>query len=345
MVHLSKFVRCIGEMKRSREEWEAVVESIGSVRSKDALPIPLVPESLVPAVSVSCRQFLDAMDDQLKDRTFCPAVSLEEGFYSRPNADKDTTAPVTGHSGIRTSSKVNFMEAFGRDVLCAVPREENLYFGPRCLTQGFARRDSYNPKGRVVDFMPIIIVPSAPSAPVQLFNVRQLLEDGVYVQPFEFYIDPVTGAPSREDSRADRIIVSPGSFAPSSVRTCFERFKVVDNPSMVSDWNHVCCCFVTGAEWQFHDWYPKESQKRAPGQLFTNTKGYLPYFEEDKIPAALQLWNVRPMILTRKTVKANSHIQQARAFWEELFRFIDTHPFFGKYTIPASDGEALISTR
>ncbi|ESL11496.1 hypothetical protein TRSC58_00752 [Trypanosoma rangeli SC58] len=111
-------------------------------------------------------------------------------------------------------------------------------------------------------------------------------------------------------------------------------FRVVDDPKQVKNWQHVCACIVDGHEWQFRGWFPNEAVPIPVSELFQRVCGFLPYLEEEKLPTALQQWHVKPLPLTRRVVKSHAHILQASVFWEHLYTFLETHPFFKLFTVP-----------
>ncbi|ORC91386.1 parafibromin [Trypanosoma theileri] len=203
------------------------------------------------------------------------------------------------------------------------------------LAAGFLLPEYYAQTHRQPDFIPIILVPSSVSSILQLFNIREFLEKGVYIDPPSLFVDAETGAVNVQENKPDAVIVTPGSFLdPQKYTVAYKVFRVVDDPKQVKNWQHVCACIVDGHEWQFRGWFPNEPTAVPVSELFQRVCGFLPYFEEEKLPKALQEWNVKPLSLTRRVVKAHAHILQASVFWEHLYTFLETHPFFKLYTVP-----------
>lgn len=208
--------------------------------------------------------------------------------------------------------------------------------GSRRLTTGFLDAGAFDRVHREPDFMPIILVPSSVTAPIQLFNIRLFLTEGTYIDPATQFMDAQTGATNVQDTKPDTVIVSPGSFVNSANHTAaFREFRVVDDPVKIADWSHVVACVVTGKTWEFKGWFPHLADPRAtePSNLFTRVCGFLPYFEEDRVPPAAQQWLVRPVLLTRRATKTEQHIKEAFGFWEQLYSFMDQHPFFKLYDV------------
>ncbi|KAG8348828.1 putative RNA pol II accessory factor Cdc73 family C terminal [Trypanosoma vivax] len=205
------------------------------------------------------------------------------------------------------------------------------------LTSGFLVPEHYLHKHRQLDFTPIILVPASVSSILQLFNIAEFLERGVYVDPPTLFVDPETGAVNVKESKPANVTVSPGSFLdPDKYTVAFRTFRVLDDPRQVKDWKHVCACIVDGKEWQFRDWFPHEPGPIPVSVLFQRVCGFLPYFEEEKLPKALHEWHVQPLALNRRVVKAHAHILQASIFWEHLYTFLDSHEFFRLYSVHAN---------
>lgn len=204
------------------------------------------------------------------------------------------------------------------------------------LAAGFLNTQFCEAVERRPDFMPIIFVPPNATAPLQLLNIQRFLEEGVYTDPTELFIDPETGASRILEARPPFITVSAEAFKRGvNASVTFSHFRVVDNPQQVSDWNHVCAAIVNGQTWQFQDWYPAESRASCePSRLFSRLSGFLAYFEEDVIPAAVAQWHVKPLLLTKRVMKDQQHILEAARFWESLFSFMDLSPQFNQFTIP-----------
>ena len=185
------------------------------------------------------------------------------------------------------------------------------------------------------DFMPIVLVPSSPSAPLQIFNIQEFLEGGIYEDPVLSFVDMTTGEPTRRE-RNTSLVVCPGSFLDThKFRVAFRRFEVVDTPSKVQDWSMVCAAFVTGHEWELEGWFPHGAMEvRKPSGMFRQLKGFCAYFEEDPVPVALKQWSVLPVVLSKKRIKTKCHVSQANYFWETLYSFLDTHERFRDYVVP-----------
>lgn len=241
---------------------------------------------------------------------------------------------------------------------------------------------AYIPRRRLkVSFLPIILVPSAPSSPVQLTNVKLFLEVGRYVDPTRYYIRDTDGSPILQTVKPDREVVSCRQYVPSldEYTVKFRNFLVIDNPKLLSSkrggaadnqlrWENVCCCISGGRDWELEPYYPppsfysdtsassggggsgaakrgridasaltEASRRHTPSELFSLMKGFVAYFEDDPVPHGVNTWRVTPLLLTRRAVKDYQHSGQAAQFWEQLLTFMQEHPRFGTYTIPADE--------
>lgn len=180
-------------------------------------------------------------------------------------------------------------------------------------------------------FTPIIVVPSAPSAPLQLCNIREFLEEACYAYP-SYLLTDRNFWPVRE-SRPEWVNVSPRSFVDFDryPRIKHRVFRVIDNVSVLTPetWGHVCAAVVTDVDWGFEKWFPDLPKRQTPEYLFSTIQGFLTFFEEDHRPRKAQRWNVVPIILTRRDSKSGIMTAQVKTFWDEIYSWLDTHPDFG----------------
>ena len=268
---------------------------------------------------------------------------------------------------------------------------------------------NYNELQKKPDFSPIILVPSAFKAAVQLINIKGLLEEGIYRDPRELYMTTPNSSTSRNghgngsvdqdgilydnhmsqqepqhqrqqqhniqhlsyiENKPNEVVVSPVIIYPDALKhhqVSFTEFRVLDDPEKVTDWRHVCAVFVHNApmqtQWQFENYFPADKMKRLeelhqrsngeskhkrsnqkteikyndPAVMFSpnGIKGFFPFFEEDKVNLKMREWAVHPVVLTRKATKQYSHMKVVSLLWQQLYNFLDAHPFFRLYTIKA----------
>lgn len=354
-------------MKRGREEdWTSLVDAVAADLSTSTERIPKGTSSLAErqqllpfVITAEAIEYVKgcASDGLNASFAFTPQTSLHEGYHAQPETLRHTdifskndtvnskSAVVAKGKDISERQAVEIGAMVTPILQKASPsaqtpemlRTEDLLFGTlQRLTCGI-RRTLSCPR----HFLPIIIVPSGVSSPIQIFNASEFLQEGVYLHPTKTYMNAVTGTTSRQSSKPDNVVVSPGPFFDKDrfKGVAFRKFLVVDDPKDVPNWDHVCACIVNGVSWQFDNWFPAAPRNRDPSLLFSLMRGFLTYFEEDKVPAAVAKWKVQPLVLNRKYVKANAHIAQAFTFWEELYHFLSTNERFCSHVAPAEDEE------
>lgn len=98
---------------------------------------------------------------------------------------------------------------------------------------------------KIGEGVPIILVPSASQTLITVYNVKEFLEDGVFI-PSEVKVKQMKGP------KPDCVTVQK-KFSRDRVVTAYE---VRDKPSALKaeDWERVVAVFVLGKEWQFKDW-------------------------------------------------------------------------------------------
>lgn len=98
---------------------------------------------------------------------------------------------------------------------------------------------------KIGEGVPIILVPSAFQTLITIYNVKEFLEDGVYI-PTDVKVKQMNGP------KPDCVTVQK-KFSRDRVVTAYE---VRDKPSALKpeDWDRVVAVFVLGKEWQFKDW-------------------------------------------------------------------------------------------
>lgn len=99
---------------------------------------------------------------------------------------------------------------------------------------------------KIGDGVPIILVPSASQTLITIYNVKEFLEDGVFV-PSDVKMKQMKGP------KPDCVTVVKKFSSRDKVVTAYE---VRDKPSALKaeEWGRVVAVFVLGKEWQFKDW-------------------------------------------------------------------------------------------
>jgi parafibromin len=112
---------------------------------------------------------------------------------------------------------------------------------------------------------PIIIVPSAPSSIITIYNCREFLEEFKYV-PSE---EKKKGGMKRS---SDITIYRKKPHPSYPGQTISKPFKVTDNPLRLNrqEWEQVVAVFVAGPTWQFKGW-PDMVAGGSPVDIFTKS--------------------------------------------------------------------------
>lgn len=165
------------------------------------------------------------------------------------------------------------------------------------------------PKMRKIgDGVPIILVPSASQTLITIFNVKDFLEDGVYVAT-DVKMKQMKGP------KPDCVTVQK-KFSRDRVVTAYE---VRDKPSTLKaeDWDRVVAVFVLGKEWQFKDWPFKDHV-----EIFNKVLGFYMRFEDDSVESAkiVKQWNVKIISISKN--KRHQDRAAALEVWDRLEEFV-----------------------
>ncbi|CAN6298344.1 unnamed protein product [Urochloa humidicola] len=175
-------------------------------------------------------------------------------------------------------------------------------------------------KPKVVDralgdgVVPIILVPSASQTLITIYNVKEFLEDGVFVPSDERMRATKGGKPEsvtvqKKLIRAERVGAAGGAVS----------FEVRDKPASLKadDWGRVVAVFVLGKEWQFKDWPFKDHV-----EIFSRVIGFYVRFEDDSVEAAkvVKQWNVKIISISKN--KRHQDRTAALEVWERLEEFM-----------------------
>ncbi|KDP42976.1 hypothetical protein JCGZ_23918 [Jatropha curcas] len=164
--------------------------------------------------------------------------------------------------------------------------------------------------GKFGEGVPIILVPSAFQTLITIYNVKEFLEDGVYI-PTDVKVKQMKGA------KPDCVTVQKKfSTDRNRVMTAYE---VRDKPSALKaeDWDRVVAVFVLGKEWQFKDWPFKDHV-----EIFNKIIGFFMRFEDDSIESAktVKQWNVKIISISKN--KRHQDRAAALEVWDRLEEFV-----------------------
>lgn len=109
-------------------------------------------------------------------------------------------------------------------------------------------------------FVPIIIVPAAPTAIITMHNVKEFLDASKFVLAADAKAHQST--PKENRLSVERI------NANGKIQT----YQIIDNPARLSieEWSRVSAVFVHGPTWQFKGW-----KWENPVEIFENGTSYL----------------------------------------------------------------------
>lgn len=173
--------------------------------------------------------------------------------------------------------------------------------------------DAGNPKSKmrkIGEGVPIILVPSAFQTLITIYNVKEFLEDGVYI-PNDVKAKEMKGV------KPDCITVQK-KFSRDRERVV-TAYEVRDKPSALKpdDWDRVVAVFVLGKDWQFKDWPFKDHV-----EIFNKIIGFFLRFEDDSIESAktVKQWNVKIISISKN--KRHQDRAAALEVWEKLEEFV-----------------------
>ncbi|XP_050371927.1 protein CDC73 homolog [Argentina anserina] len=164
--------------------------------------------------------------------------------------------------------------------------------------------------GKIGEGVPIILVPSAFQTLITIYNVKEFLEDGVYI-PTDVKVKQMKGA------KPDCVTVQK-KFSRDRDRVV-TAYEVRDKPSGLKseDWDRVVAVFVLGKEWQFKDWPFKDHV-----EIFNKITGFFMRFEDDSVESAkvVKQWNVKIISISKN--KRHQDRAAALEVWDRLEEFV-----------------------
>lgn len=214
-------------------------------------------------------------DGDVDDRGFSNDVSAPEVEINPIEWIRATERPLKDKDQILLCKNRDFFSVLTaatrrdeeRQKAEALQRKDNLVAKSRIerggedLSSGFdGQKAKLHLKGsKIGEGVPIILVPSAFSTLITIYNVKEFLEDGVFIPT---------------DVKAKQMKVKPDCV---TVQKKFSRDRVVtayevrDKPSALKadDWDRVVAVFVLGKDWQFKDWPFKDHV-----EIFNKSKLY-----------------------------------------------------------------------
>ncbi|XP_055375162.1 parafibromin [Condylostylus longicornis] len=152
---------------------------------------------------------------------------------------------------------------------------------------------------------PIIIIPSATTSLITMYNAKDILQELKFVSTEE---KKSQGCPRDNEvllqRRRDNAITVP--------------YRVIDNPQKLSaqDWTRVVAVFVMGPAWQFKGW-PWDGN---PVEIFSKICAFHLRFNEQKLDQNVAKWAVTILNLSQN----KRHLDRAvlMTFWEKLDKYM-----------------------
>ncbi|GMI64232.1 PLANT HOMOLOGOUS TO PARAFIBROMIN [Hibiscus trionum] len=176
---------------------------------------------------------------------------------------------------------------------------------------GYDSKPKMHLKGsKLGEGVPIILVPSAFQTLITIYNVKEFLEDGVFV-PTDVKVKQMKGV------RPECVTVQK-KFSRDRDRVV-TAYEVRDKPSALKseDWDRVVAVFVLGKEWQFKDWPFKDHV-----EIFNKIIGFFMRFEDDSVESCkiVKQWNVKIISISKN--KRHQDRAAALEVWDRLEEFV-----------------------
>eukprot|EP00262_Sarcandra_glabra_P004404 TRINITY_DN1538_c0_g1_i1.p1 TRINITY_DN1538_c0_g1~~TRINITY_DN1538_c0_g1_i1.p1 ORF type:complete len:450 (-),score=42.84 TRINITY_DN1538_c0_g1_i1:172-1422(-) len=160
---------------------------------------------------------------------------------------------------------------------------------------------------KIGEGVPIILVPSAFQTLITIYNVKEFLEDGVFI--------PSDSKVKMGAAKPDCVTVQKKFSRDRAVAA----YEVRDKPSVLKpeDWDRVVAVFVLGKEWQFKDWPFKDHV-----EIFNKIIGFYMRFEDDSVESAktVKQWNVKIISISKN--KRHQDRAAALEVWDRLEEFM-----------------------
>ena len=151
---------------------------------------------------------------------------------------------------------------------------------------------------------PIILVPFSSTSTINMFNVKEFLEDCRF-------IDPETARTTHGGKRPTILTISR-----ERGKNEILSYLVMDSASRLSldDWKkRVIAVFAQGVAWQFKDW---PAPYDSPTQLFSLIQGFHLKHEDEVVDTRVKGWNVQ--VLNVHKTRPHMDLESVFSFWNTL---------------------------
>ncbi|KAF6205400.1 hypothetical protein GE061_019572 [Apolygus lucorum] len=169
------------------------------------------------------------------------------------------------------------------------------------MTSAQARLNSGVQGNKRTSRTPIIIIPSATTSLITMYNAKEILQDLRYMSTEE--------KRQAGEKRANEVLLQRRKDGNTTVP-----YRVIDNPQKLApgDWDRVVAVFVMGPAWQFKGW----PYGGNPVEIFSKISAFHLKYDEMKLDNNVARWAVCVIQLSR----TKRHLDRAALmiFWERL---------------------------
>ncbi|KAJ2614920.1 accessory factor associated with RNA polymerase II [Coemansia sp. RSA 1365] len=155
---------------------------------------------------------------------------------------------------------------------------------------------------------PIIVVPAATTAMMNMYNIKALLQDHEFIESRSVM---EKGGLKPREIFIEHVMPNTGQNL---------RFRVVDSVQDFgeADWNSLVCVFTQGAVWQFKNWLWK-----SPTEVFQNCLGLYPKHQDEPLKESIRSWGILPLNIER----SKRHMDRATVagLWSMIEEYIARH--------------------
>jgi hypothetical protein len=161
---------------------------------------------------------------------------------------------------------------------------------------------------------PLILVPPAAGAILNMYNIKEFLERGVFVPPEE------ARARSPQKPTYERCMRIEGRKAPGV------KYHITDrDPTKKEDWDRLVAVFCLGKGWQFKKWPFKGASSGDMVETFLKVAGVFFHYADEPIDPLVKKWNVKLIPISRHSRDTDDAAM--RAFWQHVDAFLHArHP-------------------
>ncbi|KAE9612831.1 hypothetical protein Lal_00027667 [Lupinus albus] len=262
--------------------------------SIESVPLPVAPK-------LDFISMIRDIEKPLKDREALLECKNRDFYGVLVAATKREDERQRMESGQRKDGLVAKNRLMGAD-------ERGLGFGDELGYDSTPKPKMHLKGSKVGEGVPIILVPSAFQTLITIYNVKEFLEDGIYI-PTDVKVKQMNG------TRPDCVTVQK-KLSRDRVVTAYE---VRDKPSSLKpeDWDRVVAVFVLGKEWQFKEWPFKDHV-----EIFNKITGFFMRFEDDSLESAknVKQWNVKIISISKN--KRHQDRAAALEVWDRLEEFV-----------------------